>query len=102
MSLLLSLSDQQPSDTDEFRIMENSKRRRTAKPFRKESQRSGILSFERAAEYLKAASKSLQSNVSIQGCVGSRSAAYLNLSSIHIPLVTETSNLDKPPDPINA
>jgi len=66
MSLFLSLSDQQPSDTDEFRIMENSKRCRTAKPFREKSQRLGIFSFECAAECFWVASKPFQSNVSIQ------------------------------------
>jgi hypothetical protein len=92
MRIFFSLSDQQPSDTDEFRIMENSKRCRTAKPFREKSQRLGIFSFECAAECFWAASKPFQSNVSIQGGIGWRIASYLNLSGIHIPLVTETSN----------
>jgi hypothetical protein len=70
MSLLLSFADQQPSDADEFRSVESAKRCRTAKAFREESQRPGILSFECAAECFWVASKALQPDVAIQGGIG--------------------------------
>jgi hypothetical protein len=51
--------------------LESAKHSRAAKPFREKGQRSSILNFE-AAERFRAAPKSFQSNVSIQGGVGWR------------------------------
>ena len=72
MSLFSSLSDQQSGYADEFRVMESAKRCRTAKPFREKGQRISSLSFECAAERFRVASKSFQSNVSIQSGIGRR------------------------------
>lgn len=65
MSLFFPFSNEQFSDTNEYRVVESAKRIRMAKPVREPSQRSGIFSFERAAVRFWVASKRFQSNVSI-------------------------------------
>lgn len=65
MNLFFPFSDEQLSDTDEFRVVESAKDIRIAKPIREPSQRSGIFSFERGAVCFWVGTKRFQSNVSI-------------------------------------
>lgn len=63
VSLFLSLPDQQPGDADEFRAVESAECCGTSNPVGEESQRSGIFSFERAAERFRVAFEPFQPNV---------------------------------------